>query len=334
MKKNFWRSVMIMMVLSIELVSSSPVQAGSLLIDLLSSSPCSGGWQIQASYPPSATCWGLDRRVANTTLIPVPRAYATVPQYPLVGLVTVLGVDWDPSSFAITNNQSDIYRPESEWFSRYRVEIKISALQEDQRFYNAARESNQDFDLQDAFQQVEWGYPETYPQSCSKYSLETVPMIYGGWDGCSSVISQLNPGYGISGNSFYEMTGAQPTWLWLGSQISSKDGSAQRYGERAFGMRVTTQWTVWARSSWADYQRWKCQNEVVIDPITGLPVLDPTTGLPLTHKVCGWKDRGAGASKYVYLGSVLLNYLLVPDEGVQPLYPVPVFQSQPLLTTP
>ena len=313
----------------------SSVRADSVLVNLLLTQPCSGGWEVHTSYPPRAICYGLDRTVATTTLIPVPRAYNTAPQYPLVGLVTALGVDWDPASFGVSQSRTDIFIPEDDWFVNYRVDTKVSSLDETGQIFNTSYGTNRFYQLKDKFGQIEWGYQNSYMASCQGYTLEKVKRPHGGWGGCrplGEVERHLGNAYPGIYSSFYDMSGAQPDWLWLGSQISSKDGTAQKYGEPAFGFEVTTHWTVWARSTWDHYYDWDCHDEAVIDPVTGLPVLDPITGEPVLEEVCEWVDRGSGGG-FVYLGPATLNYVVVPDQGVQPLYPVPVFQSQPLLTT-
>ena len=330
------RILLIFLLLSIFLLSAqSAVQADAALVSLLLTQPCSGGWEIHTSYPPRAVCYGLDRTVSTTTLIPVPRAYNTAPQYPFVGLVTALGVDWDPASFGVSQSQTSIFLPEDDWFVNYRIELRVSSLQQNGGLFNIGAGTNRFYALRDQLPQVAWGYATTYPSVCPKYTLEHIPESQGGWGGChsiSTIESQLGNPFTVDDSSFYQMGGARPDWMWLGSQISSKGGSAQKYGEPAFGMEVTTHWTVWARSTWDHYYDWDCHDEVVINPVTGLPVLDPITGEPVTEEVCEWVDRGSGGG-FVYLGPATLNYVVVPDQDVQPLYPVPVFQSQPLLTT-
>ncbi len=319
-------------------ILAAPAQADAPLAGQLRSQPCSGGWRIVASYPPSATCWGWNQTVANTTLIPVPRAYHIAPEYPLVGLVTALGVDWDPASFGVARNQTDIFRPNSEWFVNYRVEIQISSHKQKGGVFNPVTGTNRIYELADHFPQVSWGYENTYLSACPYYSLETVSLDKGGNNGCRSpdvIQGQLGHPFSFDNgsNGPYDLSAGAPDWLWLGSQISSKSGSAQQYGEPAFGMRVTTNWTVWARSNWDHYYRWQCHDVPVIDPVTGKPVIDPVTGKPVTRQVCGW-ENGGGGGDWVYLGQVTLGYIVVPGQGPQPLYPVPVFQSQPLLSTP
>ncbi len=202
--------------------------------------------------------------------------------------------------------------------------------------FNPVTGTNRQYALQDQLIQVEAGYPSSYDDACVNYSLENVSLDYGGWEGCRSVSSinnLLGSPFAYHTSDAYPMQGTQPDWFWLGSQISSKNGSADRYGEPAFGVRVTTYWSVWARSNWNQYFRWECRPEPVVDPGTGLPIIDPITGLPVTQKVCKW-HKGGGAGPYVYLGSVLLNYVVLPGAGAQPFYPIAVNQSQPLLTTP
>jgi len=318
---------------SVLVPASSTASARSLstgVRDYLEAYPCSA-FTLKQSPPEQVACTGYRGAQARIS-IPVPYIARVYPQYPVVGLPVILGTGWYPASFGHTSApRRDLITADTRVIG-YQVELMVRAVSFDQSGHNRLYKNKE------RGKALVVGYKETLGRPCSLSTLVTVHKWFGGIKGELCGIDHENKtGYKGPKSIHYEIAGAgEPDWFWGLSQVTPfRLGTTSWKGEPAFAVEISSQWLIFARSRWD-----KLEQREKVDTIEECAwVTNPVTGI--NEWICQdvdvyeWKDYGAGEGPWRPLVQRISTWTLAPDRATfVKVYPLLIYQSQPLLQAP
>lgn len=263
-------------------------------------------------------------------LVPIPKVVPT-PSTSIVGVPTILSVGWEPSHFNMAA-AAPVDLPPTRWERIYGYQVQLRAVAWPYVDSPQIPPTNRNYAPYEL--QVHVGYNEnTIDEVCGR-SLMQIPGEFGGIRDlvCEN---QKNGPAGIS-NTFYVMgSSGRPDWFWVQAEQSSIWGGMTFNGEPAYRIRFASLFRIQARSVWQDreayeivgwkevcdwyYNRalgfweWRCRN---------VPIRE-------------WVRKGPGGTQWTNPnGSTVFyehDFVMTPDNKLSRIYPLLVYQSQPLL---